>query len=186
MMRDRDLADVTVQGEGVWERESDVGWKDLQEREHDVMRAWTVEQSRSISGTSFDGTSSESQSSPRSQTSALPDDAAQRREALRKQVRDARRAQRDDKDIQIARLGWRGFKWEEGSEGEGFPRGFRGTRPGALTEKGIKNVMTMVSRTERVEGRVELMAVPLVVGSTVPESPVVPPLPVQSPHGDSF
>jgi len=144
MMRDRDLADVIVQGEGIWERESDAGWDDLKEREHELMRTWSTDHSHSLSGASFEDTSSrDSESSPKSHTSALPDD---RNAALRKQLRDARRAKREEHDAQIARVGWRGFKWEEGSGGEGFPRGFRGTRPGALTEKGIKNVMTMVSR----------------------------------------
>lgn len=147
MMRDRDLADIDVQGEGCWERESDTGWRDLKERENDVLRAWSSDHSQqlSISAMSHDESSrdSESVSSPRSHTSALAEE--QRQAALRKQSREARRAKRDERDASIARVGWRGFKWEEGAGGDGFPRGFRGTRPGALTEKGIKNVMTMVS-----------------------------------------
>ncbi|KAL1405801.1 hypothetical protein Q8F55_007478 [Vanrija albida] len=146
MMRDRDLADVDVLGEGVWDRESNVAWDELKQREADMLGAMSLD--HSISGLSLEDSSSDdasepSISSPRSQASGLSSEEARRRAVQKKQMREARRAKRDERDAQIARLGWRGFKWEEGQAGEGFPRGFRGTRPGALTEKGIKNVLTM-------------------------------------------
>lgn len=150
MMRDRDLADVDVTGEGVWDRASNVAWDELKQREADLLGAMSLD--HSVSGLSLEDSSSDdasepSISSPRSQGSGLSSEEARRRAVQKKQMREARRAKRDERDAQIARLGWRGFKWEEGQAGEGFPRGFRGTRPGALTEKGIKNVMTMVRET---------------------------------------
>jgi hypothetical protein len=146
MMRDRDLADVVVAGEGAWERDSDVAWKDLKERERELTKSWN-DDALSVSGTSFEDESSEPPSSPRSQANGLPDES-QRNSVLRKQHLDARRAERD---VQISRVGWRGFSWEEGTNGEGFPRGFRGNKPGALTEKGIKNVMQMVSTIQTTQ-----------------------------------
>lgn len=144
MMRDRDLADVDVQGDGVWDRESDIAWNDLRAREQEMMRSWSVDLSQAPGSLDDHSTNSESTSSPRSRESALSDEA-QRQALLRKQLRETRRSKRDDRDARIAQVGWRGFKWEEGTNGEGFPRGFRGTKPGALTEAGIKNVLTLVS-----------------------------------------
>lgn len=151
MMRDRDLADVDVTGDGVWGRASDVALEELKSREYDLLHGMSIDHSVSISTMSVDesissSTHGETLSSPRSHASGLASDEAVRTVALKKQqAREARRQRRDERDAQVARIGWRGFKWEEGSGGDGFPVGFRGTRPGPLTEKGIKNVMTMVS-----------------------------------------
>ncbi|KLT43385.1 hypothetical protein CC85DRAFT_301392 [Cutaneotrichosporon oleaginosum] len=147
MMRDRDLADVDVTGDGVWERASDAALDELKAREYDLLRGMSVD--HSVSAWSVDesissSTHGETLSSPRSHASGVYSDEAARTAAAKKQqAREARRQRREDRDAQIARIGWRGFKWEEGSGGDGFPVGFRGTRPGPLTEKGIKNVMTM-------------------------------------------
>jgi hypothetical protein len=149
MMRDRDLADVDVTGDGVWERASDVALDELKSREYDLLRGMSIDHSvstMSVDESISSSTHGETLSSPRSHASGLPSDEAARMAALKKQqAREARRQRREERDAQVARIGWRGFKWEEGSGGYGFPAGFRGTRPGPLTEKGIKNVMTMVS-----------------------------------------
>lgn len=154
MMRDRDLADVDVMGDGVWERASDAALDELKSREYDLLRGMSMDHSvsvMSIDESISSSTHGESMSS-RSHASGLPsDEAARQAAALKKQhTREARRHKREERDAHVARIGWRGFKWEEGAEGEGFPVGFRGTRPGPLTEKGIKNVMTMVSCQEGV------------------------------------
>ncbi|BEI79673.1 hypothetical protein CcaverHIS002_0102020 [Cutaneotrichosporon cavernicola] len=156
MMRDRDLADVDVVGHGVWERASDVALEELKSREYDVLRSMSIDHSVSLSAMSVDesissSTHGETLSSPRSHTSGgASDDAARKKN----QARDARRQRREDRDIQVARIGWRGFKWEEGSGGDGFPAGFRGTRPGPLTEKGIKNVMTMFPSSSALRAQI--------------------------------
>jgi hypothetical protein len=116
MMRDRDLADVDVQGEGVWERESDLAWEDKKEREASLLRIMST-------GQSLDSHHD-------------PNDTE---EARRRQEDSARMDQRIAREI-----GWRGFKWEEGN-GEGLPRGFTGTKGGPLSEQAIKAVMTKVS-----------------------------------------
>ncbi|GMK59802.1 hypothetical protein CspeluHIS016_0900190 [Cutaneotrichosporon spelunceum] len=145
MMRDRDLANVDVTGDGVWERASDIALEELKSREYDLLRSMSIDHSVSMSTMSIDesissSTHGETLSSPRSHASNLASDDATRKKS---QGRDPRRQRRQDRDAQVARIGWRGFKWEEASGGDGFPPGFRGTRPGALTERGIKNVMTM-------------------------------------------
>lgn len=163
-MRDRDLADVDVTGEGAWDRASDAALEELKSREIDLLRGMSID--HSVSTLSIDesissSTHGESVSSPRSHTSALPpDDPRAAAAAKKQQMREARRVKREERDAQVARIGWRGFKWEEGAEGEGFPAGFRGTRPGALTEKGIKNVMTMVSCVRSREGQSLTMQYP--------------------------
>lgn len=146
MMRDRDLADVDVTGADAWERQSAAAFDDLKARELDLLRSASLDHSNSTMSMDDLSLESESISSPLSHTSTNPDDRPGSQRRL--QQRDARRTRLSDQDQLIARVGWRGFKWEEGSGGEGFPRGFRGTKPGALTEKGIKNVMTMVGETQ--------------------------------------
>lgn len=143
MMRDRDLADVDVTGADAWERSSAGAFEELKSREYDLLRTMSLDHSTAAMSLEDASIESESVSSPLSHTSTLPEDriASQRRQ----QQREARRTRTEERDQMISKVGWRGFKWEEGSGGEGFPRGFRGTKPGALTEKGIKNVMTMVS-----------------------------------------
>jgi hypothetical protein len=65
---------------------------------------------------------------------------------MRNGRREQKRARRRQIDWRVAHeIGWRGFKWEEGNDGEGLPKGFRGGRGGPLTEDGIKAVMTKVS-----------------------------------------
>lgn len=142
-MRDRDLADVDVTGADAWERSSAGAFEELKSREYDLLRTMSLDHSTAAMSLEDASIESESVSSPLSHTSTLPEDriASQRRQ----QQREARRTRTEERDQMISKVGWRGFKWEEGSGGEGFPRGFRGTKPGALTEKGIKNVMTMVS-----------------------------------------
>jgi len=67
--------------------------------------------------------------------------------AVRRRNRALRRARRRELDwLVIKEIGWRGFRWEEGSAGEGLPSGFRGSRGGQLTQGGIKAIMTKVSR----------------------------------------
>lgn len=172
-MRDRDLADVDVSGPGCWERESNADFELLKERELEVLR--TMAQEDTLSRGSFEASicTGESNSTPLSHGSApAPDDTSRSADEKRKQLREARRARRAERDAQVARVGWRGFKWEEGPSGEGFPKGFCGTRPGALTEKGIKNVMQMVS--SRCMEELADNAVPVLVCSAISDPAELP------------
>jgi hypothetical protein len=66
----------------------------------------------------------------------------------RRRKKEMVRAKRRETDQRVLReVGWRGFKWEEGSAGEGLPRGFRGTKGEPLTEEGIKAVMIKVRQS---------------------------------------
>ena len=142
-MRDRDLADVTVSGEGVWERKSDACWEDLKSREEELLRSLGSEHG-SVPSLDHSLESDDDESLPSTNHSDDPD--ARRRMAARMGRREQRRARRKQVDWRIAHeVGWRGFKWEEGAGGEGLPQGFRGMRGGPLTEDGIKAVMTKVS-----------------------------------------
>jgi hypothetical protein len=62
----------------------------------------------------------------------------------RRKKDEARRRRREADGRVVNEVGWRGFKWEEGTAGEGLPRGFRGGKGGLLTEDGIKAVMAKV------------------------------------------
>lgn len=135
MMRDRDLADVTVIGDDAWERASNEAWEESKRRE--------VELLRSLSSVE-DGSDLGEGSGPASHPETLEE--GQRTLSTGQQAQNLRRARRAEKDQRVIReIGWRGFKWEEGSSGEGLPRSFRGTVGGRLTEEAIKAVMTKVS-----------------------------------------
>lgn len=147
MMRDRDLADVNVVGDGVWERQSDFDFNDLRARELSMSRSLSGFASSSPSIPSVEeGQSSDSESTSASFPStgnSLEEAEARRCVVARKQAKNALRSQRKALDRRIVEeVGWRGFKWEEGPNGEGLPRRFRGTAGGPLTEEGIKAVMT--------------------------------------------
>lgn len=131
MMRDRDLADVDVQGPGVWTRGSDVAWEDLKRREKELL---------------------ESASSVESDNDSLPlsddSEAARFRVAMKADRKEQDKARQRELDWHVADIGWRGFKWEEE---EGLPPGFRGTKGGPLTQEAIKAVMRKVrSSTARL------------------------------------
>ncbi|WRT68634.1 uncharacterized protein IL334_005612 [Kwoniella shivajii] len=149
MMRDRDLADVIVQGEGVWERSSDGDWKDLEWREEALLKPTNPLEDRSSSIRSIGGAADDFSDNSDSTTFSPPstgnsaEDAQLRRNIdERRRRRSAVKAKKREAERRIAReVGWRGFKWEEGEAGEGLPRGFRGTKGGKLTEEGIRAVM---------------------------------------------
>lgn len=148
-MRDRDLADVIVSGEGVWERKSDLDWEDFKSREEEVLRSMGSEAlSSEIPSLDHSAESDEEDSTslPSTNHSAGVDDLEARRiAAVKLGKREQRRARRRQIDWKIVHdVGWRGFKWEEGAGGEGLPRGFRGSRGGPLTEDAIKAVMRKV------------------------------------------
>lgn len=152
MMRDRDLADVVVQGDGAWERGSDAAWEELQWREDALLKSIGSGSTMSRSVPSLDH-SSDSESADHSTTSppstghSFEDAGARQRMAVRRRNRALRRARRRELDWRVIKeIGWRGFRWEEGSAGEGLPSGFRGSRGGQLTQGGIKAIMTKVSR----------------------------------------
>ena len=128
MMRDRDLADVDVHGEGVWERQSDADFEGMKNAEEGLLGS-SSECSMTPSLESDD-----EESLPSTGHSVL-DDARRRR----KEMRAIRRRGVDDA---VLRMGWKLFKWEDR-----LPEGFRGTKPGSLTEKGIKMVMLKASDT---------------------------------------
>ncbi|WWC90460.1 uncharacterized protein L201_005395 [Kwoniella dendrophila CBS 6074] len=150
MMRDRDLADVCVQGEGVWERSSDGDWRDLAEKEDYILKTiGNLDDHTSIYhelSKAADQSSEESDStsfSLRSTGNSAEDAQIRRNLDTRKKRTSIIKSKKREADWRIAReVGWRGHKWEEGDAGEGFPRGFRGTKGGKLTEEGIKAVMT--------------------------------------------
>ena len=148
MMRDRDLADVIVSGDGVWERKSDVAWEDLKAREEEILRSAGSEHSNEIPSLDYsDGSDDDSASMPSTNHSGIDDLEARRRAAERIGRKEQRRARRRQIDWKILHeVGWRGFKWEEGG-GEGLPKGFRGGRGGALSEDAIKAVMRKVGHT---------------------------------------
>ncbi|WWC63558.1 uncharacterized protein I303_106162 [Kwoniella dejecticola CBS 10117] len=149
MMRDRDLADVIVQGEGIWERESDGDWRDLEWREVALLKSLGAQEDHAVykqlfraADESIEDSDSTSFSPPSTGNSV--EDAQLRRELdARRKRRSLLRAKKREADRRVAvEVGWRGHKWEEGDAGEGLPRGFRGTKGGKLTEEGIKGVMT--------------------------------------------
>ncbi|KAL7422397.1 hypothetical protein Q5752_003043 [Cryptotrichosporon argae] len=111
-MRDRDLADVHVTGEGIWARASDVDWDELKQRERDLV-----------------GSDAGSTESTGSRVEGIRVDGG---------LREVRKRQ---KDALAAQVGWRGFGWEEGKDGEGLPPGFRGLHGGPLSEDAIRAVM---------------------------------------------
>ncbi|WWD19283.1 hypothetical protein CI109_103741 [Kwoniella shandongensis] len=152
MMRDRDLADVDVQGEGVWSRASDVDFRDLLWREESVLKSMGA--AKNVGGASKlsrsvddddDASSEDSDStsfSPASTGNSVEDAQMRRRIEEKRRRRSMLKAKKRDADYKIGKeVGWRGFKWEEGEVGEGLPRGFRGMKGGRLTEDGLKAVM---------------------------------------------
>ena len=152
MMPDRDLADIIVQGDGVWERGSDAAWDELRWREDTMLKSMGDGSVMSKSVPSLDhSTNSESEdnstTSPPSTGHSLEDAAARQRMVMRRRGREARRARRREKDWRvITEVGWRGFRWEEGLSGAGLPVHFRGSGGGSLSEDGIKAIMTKVSQ----------------------------------------
>lgn len=139
MMRDRDLADVDVSGEGAWERASDGAWEDAKRAEAGLVNSLGgYDQARYSSGEDSLSTS------PRTSTSNSLEEAEVQRRAARRRDNEGRSKRREMDQRVIQEIGWRGFKWEEGVAGEGLPRAFRGNRGGPLTEAGIKAVMNKV------------------------------------------
>ena len=149
MMRDRDLADVEVRGDGVWGRRSDADWDELRWREQSLLQSLGNDSATNQSVPSLDHSDSESAdnstTSPPSTGNSLEDTAARQRTAVKQRRRQARRIRTQLVDGRVSsEIGWRGFRWEEGPLGEGLPAHFRGSRGGALTESGIKAVMHKV------------------------------------------
>ncbi|OCF32661.1 hypothetical protein I316_05582 [Kwoniella heveanensis BCC8398] len=150
MMRDRDLADVIVSGEGIWERTSDADWRDLEWREQALLKSMgNLDDNTSITGIlgrAADESSEDSDSTSVSRPSIgnSREDVQLRRAIEEKNRRRSLiRAKKREADWRIVNeVGWKGFKWEEGEAGEGLPRGFRGSKGGKLTEPGIKAVMS--------------------------------------------
>ena len=148
MMRDRDLADIEVNGPGCWSRSSDADWDELRWREEALLKQMGNQSTLSVPSLEDDGSSdSESTSASFPSTGISSEDVENRRKmVIQKQHRNAIRAKRREADERVQReVGWRGFKWEEGKRGEGLPRGFRGTVGGPLSVEAIKGVMTKVS-----------------------------------------
>lgn len=151
MMRDRDLADVDVQGENVWDRESDAGFKELVWREEDLLKSMRNLDSAETSTAhgkfrsviDMDDTSS---SDEFSQNGGNDGPEARRHREEERRRKQAVKAQRKEVDWRVSKeVGWRGFSWEEGRDGDGLPAGFRGGKGGFLTEEGIKSIMAKVS-----------------------------------------
>lgn len=150
-MRDRDLADVDVQGENVWDRESDAGFKELVWREEDLLKSMRNLDSAETSTAhgkfrsviDMDDTSS---SDEFSQNGGNDGPEARRHREEKRRRKQAVKAQRKEVDWRVSKeVGWRGFSWEEGRDGDGLPAGFRGGKGGFLTEEGIKSIMAKVS-----------------------------------------
>ncbi|WVQ71992.1 hypothetical protein IAR50_001536 [Cryptococcus sp. DSM 104548] len=137
MMRDRDLADVDVQGEGVWARASDGDMADLVWREEALLKSMGDLDTTELQPVVDEASSQESRGESE-------EDIEGRRKRQQERARQAAvKAKMQEADWRISReVGWRGFKWEEGKEGEGLPRNFRGGKGGDLTTEGIKMVMT--------------------------------------------
>ncbi|WVR09401.1 hypothetical protein IAU60_006468 [Kwoniella sp. DSM 27419] len=146
MMRDRDLADVHVQGEGVWERASDADWRDYEWREQALLKSMGNVNHEASSARIADDSSEDSDEtsvSPPSTGNSGEDARLRQRIMEKKHRRSMVQAKKREVDWRVVReVGWRGFKWEEGEAGEGLPRGFRGGRGGPLSEEAIKAVMT--------------------------------------------
>jgi hypothetical protein len=148
MMRDRDLADIEVNGPECWSRQSDADWDELKWREEALLKSMGSQSTLSVPSLEDDGSSdSESTSASFPSTGISSEDVENRRKmAIQKQHRMVIRAKRREADERVQKeVGWRGFKWEEGKRGEGLPRGFRGTVGGPLSVEAIKGVMTKVS-----------------------------------------
>ena len=148
MMRDRDLADVEVNGPGAWSRQSDADWDELRWREEALLKSMGNQSSHSIPSLEDAGSSdSEDTSVSLVSTGNSAEDSENRRKiAIKKHQRSLLRAKRREADGRILKeVGWKGFIWEQGKQGEGMPKGFRGTVGGKLTESGIRAVMTKVS-----------------------------------------
>jgi hypothetical protein len=167
MMRDRDLADIEVNGPGCWSRSSDADWDELRWREEALLKQMGNQSTLSVPSLEDDGSSdSESTSASFPSTGISSEDVENRRKmVIQKQHRNAIRAKRREADERVQReVGWRGFKWEEGKRGEGLPRGFRGTVGGPLSVEAIKGVMTKVSSSLSLVTR-QLISVPQSVGT---------------------
>ncbi|WVO14456.1 hypothetical protein L204_102090 [Cryptococcus depauperatus] len=145
MMRDRDLADVIVQGEGLWERASDADFSELIWREQAVLKSMDdLDYTRS--GSRLSGSNGAVGKlfleDVFHDTTELEDPEVERQKEMEQKKRKAIEARLKEVDWRVIQeVGWRGFRWEEGQEGEGLPRGFRGGHGGQLTEEGIKNLM---------------------------------------------
>ena len=166
-MRDRDLADIEVNGPGCWSRSSDADWDELRWREEALLKQMGNQSTLSVPSLEDDGSSdSESTSASFPSTGISSEDVENRRKmVIQKQHRNAIRAKRREADERVQReVGWRGFKWEEGKRGEGLPRGFRGTVGGPLSVEAIKGVMTKVSSSLSLVTR-QLISVPQSVGT---------------------
>lgn len=144
MMRDRDLADIQVNGPGCWSRQSDADWDELKWREEALLSSMTGQSA--VPSLEDDGSSDSGSTSAPSTGISSEDVENKRKMVIEKQHRMAVRAKRREADERVLKeVGWRGFKWEEGNRGEGLPRGFRGTVGGPLSVEAIKGVMTKVS-----------------------------------------
>ena len=136
MMRDRDLADVLVVGDGVWARTSDMDFDEMKSREAALLDSLGPDAVPSLDHSGSASVESDDESQPSSGHSMID-------EARRRKRRDAKTTRRREVDIMVKNLGWRGFKWEE--RGTGLPDGFRGSKGMPLTESGIKAIMIKVS-----------------------------------------
>ena len=143
-MRDRDLADVSVIGQGCWERGSDVAWEDLKWQEEALLHSLGSSNGSVPSLDHSEGSDTESTSgSLLSMGTSIEDARARRDAAVRRQQRAAARLKKRELDVKVIQeVGWRGFKWEE--SGDGLPRGFRGNVGGPVTEEGLKAIMAKV------------------------------------------
>jgi hypothetical protein len=117
LMRDRDLMHVDVTGEGVWERSSDVDWRERLETEDACVKDFRQDPENRRRREDSEG-----------EARALLESALLREEDER--VR--------------SRVGWKGFYWEEGAEGSGLPRHFRGHVEGELLEERLKELAVKV------------------------------------------
>ena len=118
LMRDRDLMHVDVLGEGVWERASDVDWQERLEREDMCVQQFRRDPDNRRKRDECEG------------------EARARLESMLLREEDA---------LVTREVRWRGFSWEEGPDGTGLPRHFRGHVGGELLEERLKELASKVS-----------------------------------------
>ena len=120
LMRDRDLMHVDVTGEGVWERASDVDWQDRLEREDMCVQQFRRDPENRRKREECEG------------------EARARLESM---------LLREEDNLVDQEVGWRGFSWEEGENGTGLPKHFRGHVEGELLEERLRELATKVGST---------------------------------------
>jgi hypothetical protein len=117
LMRDRDLMHVDVTSEGVWERASDVDWHERLEREDMCVQQFRRDPENRRKREDCEG------------------EARARLESM---------LLREEDNLVDREVGWRGFSWEEGENGTGLPRHFRGNVEGELLEERLRELATKV------------------------------------------